>query len=201
MIPFRHRPMAAAMPRSTKPASSLRTSLLLGIAGCIPSLFPIYNEHDAVVRDQILGRWTSDDQSQTWTFTKGDKHAYQLQFVEKEGRQASFVARLTEINEVLFMDLYPRRSGEPKPGLYNLHVISAHTFYRLELDQDSLSLAFLDPRWLKKYHNEHPGQLSHTRHDESVLLTADTQELRRFVRKHLDTDGAFTKPFTLKKAG
>ena len=36
--------------------------------------------------------------------------------------------------------------------------------------------------------------------DASVVLTADTAELRQFVLDHLETEHAFTDPFVLEKA-
>jgi hypothetical protein len=169
-------------------------------AGCIPSLFPIYNEQDLVQRNEILGRWVSDAQSQSWTFSQSGGNAYELVFVDNTGRDATFVAHLTEIDDVLFMDLYPQRSGRTKPGFYDLHLVATHTFFRVELADNALSLSFIDPQWLKQHFNEHPEVALHVRDKNSVLLTADTDTLRGFVEELLETEGAFTTPFELARA-
>jgi hypothetical protein len=167
-------------------------------AGCIPSLFPIYNEQNLVQRNEILGRWVSDAQSQSWTFSERD-NAYELVFVDNTGRDATFVAHLTEIDDVLFMDLYPQRSGLANPGFYDLHLVATHTFFRVELADNSLSLSFIDPQWLKQHFSEHPELTLHARDKNSVLLTADTDTLRGFVEELLETEGAFTTPFALAR--
>jgi hypothetical protein len=170
------------------------------VAGCIPSLYPIHSEQDVVTRHEILGRWTSDAESQSWQFTQRDGDSYKLVLVDKTGQSGALVTHLTEIDGQLFMDLYPIRSGPAKPGFYDLHWLPAHTFFRVELDGDSLSLAFIDPQWLKKHVEEYP-ELSWQRPNENaVLLTTETAELRNFVGKLLDTDGAFTNPFELTRA-
>jgi hypothetical protein len=168
-------------------------------AGCIPSLFPIYNEQNLVQRKEILGRWVSDAQSQSWTFSERG-NAYELVFVDNTGRDATFVVHLTEIDDVLFMDLYPQRSGRTNPGFYDLHLVATHTFFRAELVDDALNLSFIDPQWLKQHFNEYPEVTLHARGKNSVLLTADTDTLRGFVEELLETEGAFTTPFELTRA-
>lgn len=185
--------------RSIRP-SWLLIAITAALVGCIPSLYPIYTERDVVMRREIVGRWTNGDNSQSWTFSPGEGNAYELVFVDKEGRDANFTAHLTEISEVLFMDLYPKRSSEVDPGFYNLHLVSVHTFFRVGLSEEKLNLSFLDPQWLKRLDQENRGSFLHVRHDNSVVLTANTARLRGFVAKHLDSEGAFTSPFVLTKA-
>ncbi len=184
--------------RSIRP-SWLLIAITAAAVGCIPSLYPIYTEQDVVMRREIVGRWTNGDNTQSWTFSPAEGNAYELVFVDKEGRDATFTAHLTEISEVLFMDLYPKRSSEADPDFYNLHLVSTHTFFRVGLNEEKLSLSFLDPQWLKRLDQEKPSSLFHVRHDNSVVLTADTTMLRDFVAKHLDSEGAFTNPFVLTK--
>lgn len=177
----------------------MASAAIVLLAGCIPSLYPIHNEQDVVRRHDILGRWTSND-SQSWTFTQRDGDSYKLVYVDKTGKSGTFVAHLTEIDDQLFMDLYPIRSGPQQAGFYELHWVPAYTFYRVRLTADSLSLSFIDPNWLKQHGQEYPELSWQRPNDKTVLLTTETPALRRFVAKLLDIDGAFTKPFELTRA-
>jgi hypothetical protein len=168
-------------------------------AGCIPSLSPLCDDGQLVVRDEILGRWKSPGEPQTWQFSKRDASTYQLLFSDKQGRQANFQVRLTEINGALFMDLVPARDAKLHPDFYNLHLISTHTFYRIEVGESSLSLSFLNPQWLKTILPKPSGGLAHVRNGNSLLLTAETPQLRQFVAEHLNTPGAFTDPHVLHR--
>ena len=180
-------------------------STLIGLAaialtaGCIPSLDPIYNEQDVVLRQQILGRWVNEEQSNSWVFSQHDDNAYELDYLGKTGRHATFVVHLTEIDDALFMDLFPVRSARTNPDFYDLHLVATHTFFRVDLAGDTLNLSFLNPQWLKQHRSEYPEVTLHTRGEHSVVLTADTATLRGFVAKLLDTDDAFTTPFKLTK--
>ncbi len=170
------------------------------MAGCIPSLYPIYTDQDVVVRPGLIGHWANEDKTQTWVFTEREGSAYDLAFTDKEGRTGSFIAHLTEIEGVLVMDLFPDLIGQQRAGFYNLHLPPTHTFYRVDLGGSRMILSFVNPQWLLRYHDEHPDALAHVqRDDNSIVLTADTAALRSFLAKHFDTEGAFS-PFVLHRA-
>jgi hypothetical protein len=154
-----------------------------------------------VTRDQLVGRWTDINGSQTWDFRRGDGTVYELVYADQQGRDGRFVVHLTEISDELFMDLYPVDADPVKPGFFNLHRVPMHTFFRVGLTDHALTLSFLQPEWLKQNRAEIMKKLPHVQRDErSLLLTATTAQLREFVGQHLDTADAFTKPYTLNKA-
>lgn len=170
-------------------------------AGCIPSVFPIHTEEDVVTRDQIVGRWTGTRVSQTWDFRRGDGEAYVLDFDDQRSGGGRFHVHLTEIGNELFMDLVPTDADPPRSGFHQLHFVPVHTFFRVGLTEDELSLSFLQPQWLEKNRAEFIEKLPHVqRNNNSLLLTATTAQLREFVGQHLRTPGAFTDPFVLRKA-
>jgi hypothetical protein len=75
-----------------------------------------------------------------------------------------------------------------------------HTFYRIQLDDNSLRLSFLNPEWLKKYLPANPGTLDWEKADGgSAFLTSRTRQLREFVRAHRSTPDAFSNPVPLKR--
>lgn len=178
----------------------LLTTTLILVAGCIPSLYPLHSDEDVVTRHEILGRWVSQDDSQSWQFTQRDGNSYKLAFVDNKGHSGSFVTHLTEIDGQLFMDLYPIASGPDNADFHRLHWLPTYTFFRIDLSSDSLSLSFLDPNWLKKNIADYPELSWHQREEKTVLLTTETEELRGVVAKLLDSEGAFTKPYRLTRA-
>ncbi len=51
---------------------------LVILAGCVPSLHPLYTDKDTVFELALLGKWSEKDSKATWTFTKGNKKQYNL---------------------------------------------------------------------------------------------------------------------------
>jgi hypothetical protein len=84
----------------------------------------------------------------------------------------------------MFLDLYPE---EPETGseFYNMHVIPAHSFIRVSLEGHVLRLGFFDLDWLKSNIEENRVTIKHERRDDTIVLTASTEELQRFVLGHV----------------
>jgi hypothetical protein len=159
------------------------------MAGCVPSLHPLYTEEDLAYDPALVGIWTEEESEDTWTFQKSGEHAYNLIYTE-EGVPARFDAHLVRIGEFLFLDTYP---GEPdiKNDFYLIHLVPAHTFSRIGIEGDVLRYAMLDLDWLKKMISGKKTDIGHEQVDGGILLTASTKELQEFFLKYAEDDKAF----------
>ena len=172
---------------------TIRLLVALGLAalmaGCVPSLHPLFTEEDLVYDPALVGTWAEEEGEDIWTFRKSGENAYDLIYTE-EGVPARFDAHLVRIGEFLFLDTYP---GEPdiKNGFYLVHLVPAHTFLRIWIEGDVLRYAMLNLDWLKKMIAEKKVEIGHEQVDGDVVLTASTKELQEFFLKYADDDKAF----------
>jgi uncharacterized protein with PIN domain len=67
-----------------------------------------------------------------------------------------------------------------------MHVIPAHSFMRVSLEGHVLRLAFFDLDWLKKNIEQNKVTIKHERRDDTIVLTASTEELQKFVLEHVE---------------
>jgi hypothetical protein len=189
--------------------------LSLLVAGCIPSLNSLHTKETSVFRPELVGQWEASDGDARLRFSSSQSHddAYKLVHRGEVGDESAFLAHLTEIDGRLYIDVYPLSPNQPANeelqdinGWYRLHLVPAHTFFRVEQIKPSLKLAALNGQWVSDYLREHPDSLAHDRRDAErgegfrfPVLTATTAELRDFIAEHADEPNAFVKPTEFQK--
>ena len=164
--------------------------LIIGMTGCfVLSVHPLYFEKDLIFESGLVGTWgekeNEKDLSELWIFKESGDKSYKFIFREEEEGDGIFEAHLLKLGDYLFLDLYPE---EPETGseFYNMHVIPAHSFIRISLEGHVLRLGFFDLEWLKKNIEEGKVSIKHERRDDTIVLTASTEELQKFVLKHVE---------------
>lgn len=119
-----------------------------------------------------------------------------------------FMASFTEINNNTFMDLYPLGMiGEPAEDgnlfslniFADLHLLPVHTFARIKLNGSSMQIYFMKDSWMKDQIENNRVEIKHEKADDSILITASTEELRNFVTEHSNNEEAFEKPVELMR--
>src|ERR1051326_5536439 len=90
-------------------------ALTVTLLGCLPSLNPLYTEKDLIHDPALLGAWVepSDDtnkEERSWTFTKADEHAYQLE-IKQGDRRSPFGAHLLQLGGQRSLDICPADIG------------------------------------------------------------------------------------------
>jgi hypothetical protein len=167
--------------------------LLIFLAGCVPSLHPLYTDDDLVFDPDLVGEWSEKGSTETWTFTKSGEKEYGLVYVDEKGKRGEFIVHLVKAEEQLFLDLFPEDPDfkEEVNDFYTGHVLGVHTFMRIEQIRPTLRMAPLNPDWIKKYLQDHPDGIRHEKVDDWILLTAQPKELQAFLIKHEKTEDAF----------
>ena len=174
------------------------------VAGCVPSLNPLYTDKDVVFEPALVGVWAEkEDSEETWAFEKAGDKAYKLVYTEK-GKKGEFKVHLVKLGNTLFLDLYPDDTALKeidRNDFYKSHLLLAHTFAKVTQIEPRLQMAFFNPDWLKKLLEKDPKAVRHEKIDEDrIVLTASTKELQGFVLEHANTKDAFgDEPSNLKR--
>lgn len=162
------------------------------LAGCVPTLHPIYTTDDVIFDPALLGLWRDTEfPGETWVFTSAGSDAYRLVFTESDGKKGAFVVYLARIGGARFLDLYPEEPELAANSLYKDHLVPAHTFLLVEGLGSELRLRVPEAEWLSEYLEEYPDALAHEVVSGGLVITASTEELQRFVLAHLETEEAF----------
>ena len=173
----------------------------LSLAGCVPSVYPLYTAKDLIFDPALIGVWQEDGEEDSWTFTRLDDTSYRL--VVKEGdKTAPFDVHLVRLGAYRFLDMTPHEDGlqELVPDIYRMSLIAGHMILKVSQVEPALQMAFLDPDWLGKRLKARPAEIAHImRGDTDVVLTAPTPDLQRFISQHAGDKEAFGESSNLKK--
>jgi hypothetical protein len=173
--------------------------LALVLAGCVSSsLQPLFTDKDIAFEPALNGTWVDQDGEEQLVFSSwSDRTGYTVIHSKQGNHPASFEARLVQLGDYRFVDLYPTEPAMPN-DLYAAHFIGVHSFHRVWLDEDKLRIATLDPDWLRKMISENGLEIGHAvvndGHDDAIVLTAPTAKLQELVVRYAGDPQAFPEP-------
>jgi hypothetical protein len=199
--------------RLARIAAILGPALLL--IGCAPidSIFPLYKADDAVFDDRLLGSWqyvvtnpNDSDKNQRWIFSHTACDAFydfRLGIVEAKGGFFA-KARLVRLENNLFIDF----EGDSKQlddeankdSIIPFPMITAHMIGRVWLEKDTLQIHFLSDDWVKKQVAAGTLSLAHLAVNGGQILTAETEDLRKYMRAHADDKEALSDNYEFVRA-
>ena len=159
------------------------------MAGCLPSLHPLYDDKTLIFKEELIGKWMEDDGG-FWQFKKAGDNEYELRICDDNQEEfGRFTAHLIEIKGLMFLDLVP--DSEPLEDLddfYKIHILPVHTFMKVDQINPNLRLRMIDYDEVKKMIESNPNVIKHeVVDDDRIVLTASTEELQNFVVGHVDT--------------
>ena len=182
-------------------------AIALLLTGCWQkSVHPFYTDKDVFFEEKLLGEWREADkeaaEGTTWTFSKSAlPNVYIVKIADKETK-LECDGRLFKLGDAQILDLYSRnRAVLDMPG---------HTILRVRESGDSFKIQLLSPGWMKNRLQLNPKELSHVVAADpenpsdpdkgEIILTAETERLQKFVREHMNAEGFWEEPGTLKRA-
>jgi len=174
-----------------KPKTIVLLGLLFLMAGCIPSVHPLYTDQDLIFDASLIGEWADKGGKETWTFTKSGENAYKLLYLDEKGKKGEFAVHLLNVGDRRFMDLYPSDPDLQQNDFYKCHLMPVHMFFRVQQKENTLRMAFMKPDWIKKFLQEHPDAVKHEKVDDGIVLTAQPKELQAFLITHEKTPDAW----------
>ena len=171
-----------------KAKNSIFYCAALLLAGCLPSLHPLYNDKTLIFKEELIGKWLGDDDV-LWQFTRAGDKEYELRIREDEKEVGRFSAHLIEIKGWMFLDLYPEDEQlKDLSDFYKMHILPVHTFMKVDQINPNLQLRMIDYDKVKKMLENDPNLIKHeVVDDDRIVLTASTEELQKFVIEHVDT--------------
>jgi hypothetical protein len=176
--------------------------LVMLVTACVPSFHPFYFEKDLITDGRLVGEWRPSrdgDTGEIWKFEQDGDKALTLTVTEEGGKKGVFTARLFKIKQERFLDLTPKQCDfdQRQIDLVGASMIPGHLLVRVSQFEPGLKLAFFNVDWLGKHLEKSPRALAHRREGETMLLTASTAELQKFVMKHLGEGELFDEPAEL----
>jgi hypothetical protein len=166
------------------------------LAGCVPSLNPVFTEGQLVFDPNVLGSWIQAKSENKWEFARRDQTSYHLVYTDKDGQQGRFIARIANVEGTMYLDLFPEETDGDVSGFYKFHLVPIHTIYRVGGTEPNLELAAIDYKWLDKYLTDHPEAIRFATFNGRNLITAPTKEVQAFVLEH---KAMFTGNFSLER--
>ena len=172
-------------------------AVLLG--GCIPSLHPLYTEKELLFEEKLCDIWA--DGKTIWRFegNAGEK-SYKLTVIDEGLEGGKFVAHLVKLDEMLFLDLFPEELDKLHPNdFYKFHLLPVHTFLKVEQIEPVLKMRMMDPDKLGKMLENDPNLIKHEVEEDRIVLTASTEQLQQFMKRHADEEGLFGDASDLRR--
>lgn len=185
------------------------------LQGCIvKSLHPFYLKTDVVYKKELINTWVDQD-GHKWKInpTRENPYAYEMVFT-KDGNEAVFLVHLFSLNENLFLDFRPLASDGSVNDLFEMHLLPSHSVAKVgTLSNDVIEIKWFNEEWLHNLFSQNRIKISHEviveensgkDEDKTYVLTASTEELRKFLIKFGDDESAFegdnAMVLTLKRA-
>ncbi|MGH9669486.1 MAG: hypothetical protein ACRD3A_05165 [Terriglobales bacterium] len=158
------------------------------------SVNPLFRDQDLTFEPALIGTWTTPCSEASekakacqLAFASSDQKTYSVEYTDEKGVAVKFDGYLGRLGKNLYLDVVPQ-SSELK-GMSEAaedHALLAHSFWKLSLKKDELTLASLrsDPALKQALHTARmrTGVKRATSKWESDynLLLGSTQELQRF---------------------
>lgn len=155
---------------------------------CIPSLNPFYTQKDVVTEPRLVREWkNAKDPQTTWNFETNGKGAYTLHETDKDQKAGEFTAVLFKIDKDYFLDVIPNKCdyATNQSDLVSMAMFPGHLLFRVLQFEPTLKTSFFDFDWLSKTLKDNPKLVEHHLEGESIILTAPTPKLQKFVRAHI----------------
>ena len=143
------------------------------------------------------------DRPEIWDFRKDDD-GYVLIHQDSKGRKAAFEVFVVKLGDDYFMDFYLSdfpKGESPIPSdvldhkendLAVNHLLPVHTFAKLIVDDNEVKIRMFDPEFLEKLFKQRQIRIKHeVINDDTYVLTAQPEELQKFVEKYADENEAY----------
>ncbi|OHB54737.1 MAG: hypothetical protein A2Y07_05785 [Planctomycetes bacterium GWF2_50_10] len=162
------------------------------LAGCIPSLHPLYTDESIVYDANLIGVWKGDpNKSDTWIFKKEGKNNYQLTVIDEKKKSGVFETYLCKIDGQLFLDIFPDDPNLCQNDFYKAYLLPCHGFIKVNQILPQLKLQMTNPDDFGKKLKEDPNMIKWEKVEDRIVLTASTQQLQEFMRKNAQKDWLF----------
>lgn len=180
------------------------------MSSCIISLHPLYDAKTMIKEVKLDGHWLGQDEKppSKWIFKAKYKNdgsfngKYQLDHTT-DGFTYEYEAVLLKLGGTFYLDILVEGPAEVDPGddgpILALSVPS-HNFYKLEFNEvDQINIYPFDGDRLDKLVRQRKIRIKHEMVDGSMVITASTADLQKFLLKYAQDKKAFDEPLLIQK--
>ena len=186
--------------------------LIFFLQGClVKSLHPFFTEQDILFKKELLGNWTDKD-SAAWEIRQhmritgllkpnAPDKSYDISLTDNKGT-SHYIAHLFRLEDQLYLDFLPTDIS-CQNDLAGLHLVATHSLAQVDLSGGKIIIRWYNEEWLIGLFNNNKIRIAHERvpydpdqrNPESmqVILTAQTEELQKFIIKYGNDPEAFKK--------
>ena len=164
-----------------------------------PATFEKLFDPKKIIKEQIKeDKLSPRDIEYKGSVTVFEEKSYKMTVVENEVRKEAYIAHLVQIGNDLFMDLYPVKEYDSKNISDNFFPV--HTFYKVKVTESEFTMIHFDLDKLNKLFESNLIRLRHENVEGTVLITAQPEELQKFIEKYAEDESVFESVETYKKA-
>lgn len=132
------------------------------------------------------------DRSKSKKYSRSSK-SYRMRLYD-EGHIIDYEATLTLIGDDYFLDLYANEGQQTELNFESRVWFPVHTFMKLQLKDGQLLITEFDLQKMNKLFESNLVRIRHENVDGTILITAKTEEIRKFLDKYSDDESVFEKP-------
>jgi len=115
--------------------------------------------------------------------------SYQITYYEDEAKYSILTGTLFQINGVKYVDFTPAPDEDHfTSDMTSYHHVPVHTLARVQYCKDSILIYWYGDEWLNDLFEQNRIRIKHETVSladyDRQLLTADTEELQKFIRKY-----------------
>jgi hypothetical protein len=186
--------------------------LVFFMQGCfVKSLHPFYTDNNLIFKKELLGKWTDKD-SAAWEISQHTRttglfkppvpdNSYDISLTDNKGT-SRFIAHLFRLEGQLYLDFFPTdiSCGNDLAGI---HLVATHSLAKVDFSGDKIIIGWYNEDWLIGLFNKNKIRIAHERvpydpdqrdtEKMQVILTAQTDELQKFILKYGNDPEAFNK--------
>lgn len=187
--------------------------LAVSLSSCVYALFPIYTPETIVFKKELLGIWETDSalfqlRFEVYDETKAkgqlnfrhrhgsyqevetDK-SYKLTIYDLQNPEAteSFQAHLVRLGDHHFLDLIPLL--EHRNDNLGNNFMALHSFAKVRIQKEGFVLSQFDLTKLNELFESNLIRLRHENVNGTVLITAQSEELQKFLKRYAADQSVF----------
>jgi hypothetical protein len=188
-------------------------ALVLLLTGCGPasSLFPLFVKGDAEFDERLLGDWrmqndasfTHGAKSERMVFRKiADSEEYEVTLFDfdEKGVNLALTAHIVRLGNFLFIDFGTPNLDKRKFREVPFPTIESHLFGRLYLEKSGARFELLNDEWVKEQVKAGMLSLPTVQTADGPVISAPTEELRKFALEHAEDTKAFSEHYSLSRS-
>jgi len=142
------------------------------------------------------------EKSQRMAFRKSaDSTEYEVTLFDSDnkGMNLALTARMVHLGNFHFIDFGTADADKRKFREIPFPAIESHSFGRIHLEKGNVRIDFLGDDWVKEQGRAGKLELASVRTGNGPVISASTEELRKFALEHAEDKEAFSEPYALSR--